>query len=163
VDTHELAFAGAAQQARMLADGIITAPELLGVYLERIGRLDPELRSYRVVLADSAREAAAAAQPRLDAGEPLPLLGVPIAIKDDVDVAGEVTTYGSAAHGPARTADAEGDSAAAQERCLICIAQCVTGLGHSTQCGIDLMTRAGSNQRRSSMQVLVTSPAGGSK
>ena len=53
MDTHELAFAGAAQQARMLADGIITAPELLGVYLERIGRLDPELRSYRVVLADS--------------------------------------------------------------------------------------------------------------
>ena len=56
MDTHELAFAGAAQQARMLADGIITAPELLGVYLERIGRLDPELRSYRVVLADSARD-----------------------------------------------------------------------------------------------------------
>ena len=107
MDTHELAFAGAAQQARMLADGVITAPELLVVYLERIGRLDPELRSYRVVLADSAREAAAAAQTRLDAGERLPLLGVPIAIKDDVDVAGEVTTYGSAAHGPARTADAE--------------------------------------------------------
>jgi amidase len=107
VDTHELAFAGAAQQARMLADGVITAPELLVVYLERIGRLDPELRSYRVVLADSAREAAAAAQTRLDTGERLPLLGVPIAIKDDVDVAGEVTTYGSAAHGPARTADAE--------------------------------------------------------
>jgi amidase len=76
VDTHELAFAGAAQQARMLADGIITAPELLGVYLERIGRLDPELRSYGVVLADSAREAAAAAQTRLDAGERLPLLAV---------------------------------------------------------------------------------------
>jgi amidase len=37
----------------------------------------------------------------------LPLLGVPIAIKDDVDVAGEVTTYGSAAHGPAPTEDAE--------------------------------------------------------
>ncbi len=50
---HELAFAGATQQARMLADGAITAPALLDVYLERIGRLDPELRSYRVVLADS--------------------------------------------------------------------------------------------------------------
>ena len=31
----------------------------------------------------------------------------PIAIKDDVDVAGEVTTYGTAAHGPARSEDAE--------------------------------------------------------
>jgi len=107
VDSHELAFAGAAQQARLLADGAITAPALLDVYLERIGRLDPELRSYRVVLADSAREEAAAAQDRLAAGERLPLLGVPIAIKDDVDVAGEVTTYGTAAHGPARGEDAE--------------------------------------------------------
>jgi amidase len=91
----------------MLADGTITPPELLDVYLERIGRLDPELRSYRVVLADSAREEAGRAQDRLNSGERLPLLGVPIAIKDDVDVAGEVTTYGSAAHGPARTQDAE--------------------------------------------------------
>ena len=66
-----------------------------------------ELRSYRVVLADTAREEAAAAQARLDAGERLPLLGVPIAIKDDVDVAGEVTTYGTAAHGPARSAGRE--------------------------------------------------------
>src|SRR6476660_125477 len=107
MDSHELAFAGAAQQARMLADGAITAPALLDVYLERIGRLDPALRSYRVVLVDSAREDAAAAQDRLEAGERMPLLGVPIAIKDDIDVAGEVTTYGTAAHGPARGEDAE--------------------------------------------------------
>jgi len=103
----ELAFAGAAQQARMLADGAVTAPALLDIYLDRIARLDPELRSYRVVLADSARAEATAAQARLDAGERLPLLGVPIAIKDDVDVAGEVTTCGSAAHGPACAQDAE--------------------------------------------------------
>ena len=107
MDTRELAFAGAAQQARMLADSVITVPALLDVYLDRIGRLDAQLRSYRVVLADSARREATAAQARLDAGERLPLLGVPIAIKDDVDVAGEVTTYGTAAHGPARAQDAE--------------------------------------------------------
>jgi amidase len=107
VDTTELAFAGAAEQARMLAAGTVTAPELLELYLDRIARLDRELRSYRVVLADSARQEAGVAQDRLNAGERLPLLGVPIAIKDDVDVAGEVTTYGSAAHGPAREQDAE--------------------------------------------------------
>jgi amidase len=91
----------------MLADGIVTAPELVELYLDRIARLDRELRSFRVVLADSARQEAGIAQDRLNAGERLPLLGVPIAIKDDVDVAGEATTYGTAAHGPARTADAE--------------------------------------------------------
>jgi amidase len=107
VDSRELAFAGAAQQARMLADGIVTAPELVELYLDRIARVDRELRSFRVVLADSARQEAGIAQDRLNAGERLPLLGVPIAIKDDVDVAGEATTYGTSAHGPARTEDAE--------------------------------------------------------
>ncbi len=107
MDSSDIAFAGAAAQARMLADGELTAPELLEIYLERIARLDCELRAYRVVLTDKARDEAYVAQDRLDAGERLPLLGVPIAVKDDVDVAGEVTTYGSSAHGPAATDDAE--------------------------------------------------------
>jgi amidase len=106
VDADDVAFAGAAAQARMLADGEVSAPELLEIYLERIARLDSRLRSYRVVLTDKARDEAYAAQDRLDAGERLPLLGVPIAIKDDVDVAGEVTACGSAGHRPAVTADA---------------------------------------------------------
>jgi len=107
VDARDLAFAGAAAQARMLADRELTAPELLEVYLERIARLDIQLRCYRVVLADSAREDAYAAQELLDAGERLPLLGVPIAIKDDVDVAGEVTACGSGGHGPPVASDAD--------------------------------------------------------
>ncbi|MCH9733071.1 MAG: amidase, partial [Actinomycetia bacterium] len=94
-------------QARLLREGAITAPELVEMYLGRIAALDPVLRCYRVVMADSARLEAARAQARLDSGEQLPLLGVPIAVKDDVDVAGEVTAYGTAAHGPARTRDAE--------------------------------------------------------
>jgi amidase len=107
VDERDLAFAGAAEQARMLVDGTITAPGLLEIYLERIARLDPQLRSYRVVLADAARQEAEAAQRRLDAGERLPLLGVPVAIKDDVDVAGELTTYGTSAVSTPANSDAE--------------------------------------------------------
>ncbi len=79
----------------MLAAATITAPALLEIYLDRIARLDPQLRSYRVVLAETARQEAVAAQRRLDAGERLPLLGVPVAIKDDNDVAGELTACGS--------------------------------------------------------------------
>ena len=107
VDATDLAFAGAAAQARLLADGELTAPELLEIYLERIARLDSQLRCYRVVLCDAARDEAYLAQDRLDAGERLPLLGVPIAIKDDVDVAGEVTTFGSGGHRPPVNPDAE--------------------------------------------------------
>jgi len=107
VDPRDVAFAGAAAQVQMLTDGELTAPELLEVYLDRIARFDNELRCYRVVLSDSARYEAAVAQERLEAGERLPLLGVPVAVKDDTDVAGEVTTCGSAGHGPAATDDAE--------------------------------------------------------
>lgn len=107
MDSGDLAFAGAVEQARLLAAGAITAPALLEVYLERIARLDPLLHAYRVVLTDTARAEAAVAQQRLDAGERLPLLGVPVAIKDDVDVAGEVTTYGTRAYGPVAIQDAE--------------------------------------------------------
>jgi amidase len=107
VDVRDLAFAGAAEQARMLAAGRLTAPALLEIYLERIARLDPRLRSYRVVFADAARQEAEAAQRRLDAGEQLPLLGVPVAIKDDVDVDGEVTAFGSGAVSTAAVRDAE--------------------------------------------------------
>ena len=91
----------------MLAEGTITAPALLDTYLERIARLDPQLRSFRVVLADAARREADAAQHRIDAGERLPLLGLPVAIKDDVDVAGEVTACGSGAVSTAAVCDAE--------------------------------------------------------
>src|ERR1700709_352877 len=95
-DRDGLAFVGAAEQARLLAaNGSLTAPALLEFYLERITRLDPELGAYRVVLAEQARKDAADAQARLDAGDRLPLLGVPIAIKDDIDVAGQVTACGS--------------------------------------------------------------------
>ncbi|MGV0835890.1 amidase [Mycolicibacterium thermoresistibile] len=106
-DLGDLIFAGAAEQARRLAAGTVTAPVLLDGYLQRIARLDPQLRSYRVVCVESARREADTAQQRLDAGERLPLLGVPIAIKDDVDVAGQSTTYGSSAHGPPAAQDAE--------------------------------------------------------
>jgi amidase len=107
VDVGDLAFAGAAEQARLLAAGTVTAPALLEVYLDRIARLDPQLRSYRIILADSARREAGAAQRRLDAGERLPLLGVPVAIKDDVDVAGQLTPYGSSAVSTPAAHDAE--------------------------------------------------------
>jgi amidase len=83
----DIAFAGAAEQARMLAAGTITSTALTELYLERIACLDTELGAYSVVLAETARTDAAAQQ-RLDEGESRPLLGVPIAIKDNVDVAG---------------------------------------------------------------------------
>jgi amidase len=65
------------------------------MHLDRIARLDPQLNAFRVVLAERALLEAEQAEARLKAGEERPLLGVPVAIKDEVDVAGELNTHGT--------------------------------------------------------------------
>ncbi len=105
MDATELAFAGADRQVELLADGEVSARELTELCLERIARLDPVLNAFRVVLAEQALAEADAAQARIDAGERAPLLGVPVAIKDDADVAGQVTALGSLAYGEPKAAD----------------------------------------------------------
>ena len=106
MDAADLAFAGLARQAELVRDGEVSSRELTELYLERIGRLDPQLRGYRVVLADEALAAADEADRRRGDDAP-PLNGVPIAIKDDTDIAGQVTAHGSLAHGGPAAQDAE--------------------------------------------------------
>lgn len=107
MDATDLAFAGIARQAELIANAEISPRELVETCLERIERLDPRLNAFRVVFAERALTEAGQAEGRLGSGDRRPLLGVPIAVKDDVDVAGEVTAWGSAAHGPPATADSE--------------------------------------------------------
>lgn len=91
----QLAFAGAARQAEMVRAGEVSPTELVGLHLERIERLDPQLNSFRVVLAERAMLEAEQAEARIKGGDERPLLGVPIALKDSVDLAGELTTNGT--------------------------------------------------------------------
>jgi len=91
----DIAFAGAARQAEMVRAGEVSPTELVELCLERIARLDPQLNAFRKVFAEKALLEAQQAEARLKAGEERPLLGVPIAIKDEVAVAGEVTTFGT--------------------------------------------------------------------
>jgi amidase len=95
----EVAFAGAARIAEMVRAKEISASELAELYLGRISRIDPKLNAFRVVLEEQARADAKRAEERLAEGDDAPLLGVPVAIKDNVDYAGEVTTHGTAAYG----------------------------------------------------------------
>lgn len=103
----EIAFAGAARQAEMVRAGEVSPTELVQLHLDRIERLDPQLNAFRVVLAERAMLEAEQAEARLKGGDERPLLGVPIALKDEVDLAGELTTRGTDAYPEPATADSE--------------------------------------------------------
>ena len=107
VGEREIAFAGAARQAEMVRAGEVSPTELVRLCLERIERLNPQLNAFRVVLAERALLETEQAEARLKAGEERPLLGVPIAIKEESDVAGEVTTHGTDAFSDPAPADCE--------------------------------------------------------
>jgi len=97
---------GLAAQAELLALGELSAGELVAHSLERIDRLQ-SLGAFRVVRAEAALAEAAEADRRLRAGERLPLLGVPVAIKDDTDLAGETTPFAVPGDHRPKAADAE--------------------------------------------------------
>jgi amidase len=108
VDALDLAYAGIAKQAELIAAGEVTSRELVDLYLDRITRYNPALNAFRVVFTERARMEADQADARRGAGDSArPLLGVPIAVKDEFDVAGEVTTFGTNAYGEPARADTE--------------------------------------------------------
>ncbi len=90
-----LAFAGVAEQAAMVRSGALSSRELVEYHLKRIEKLDPILNAFRIVLTERAVADADEAQKRVQSGDEAPLLGVPIAIKDEWDVAGVSTMCGT--------------------------------------------------------------------
>jgi amidase len=79
--------------------GRASPAEVLEQHLERIAALDGRLGAFRLLRTDEVRAEAKALQDRADLAG-LPLAGVPVAIKDNVDLAGTPTRNGSAATSP---------------------------------------------------------------
>ena len=104
----ELSLADTAETVRRTTAGDLTAAAAVEESLARIAALDPGLNAFSRVLADEARAEAAARDEHLaGGGAPGPLHGVPIAIKEEIDVAGTVTTFGGEANVTPAAADAE--------------------------------------------------------
>ena len=78
-----------------LAAGEFSSEELIGAFLERIARHNPQLNAFITVTAESALAQARAADQRRQRGETGPLLGVPIAYKDIFCTNGVRTSCGS--------------------------------------------------------------------
>src|SRR3954471_23177681 len=88
--------------AHVLAAGIaarrLSPVDVVEAMLARIASRDPKLHAFIDVYADDARLAAEAADKAIRAGHAVgPLHGVPIALKDLIDIEGRVTTGGSMA------------------------------------------------------------------
>ncbi len=90
----ELAFAPALELAARLRARELSPVELVELYLDRIGRLDPQLNAYVTVDAEGALAAARAAE---TSSSEAPFHGVPIPIKDLNETAGLRTTYSTKA------------------------------------------------------------------
>ena len=107
METDELAFAGVVRLTELLRAKDVSARELAELFLTRIERLDPQLNAFRRVLAERALADADQADARRTAGDERPLLGVPLAVKDGEDMAGEVTGLGTAANATPAAADSD--------------------------------------------------------
>ena len=96
----------AARMARSVAQGYVSARELLETCVQRIEATDARINAFTVRTLERARKEADAVDARRAAGEILPALaGVPYAVKNLFDVQGEVTLAGSKVnrnHAPAR-------------------------------------------------------------
>lgn len=81
-----------------LATGKISSRELVDLHIERIERLDGPLNSVVVRNFDEARQAAAASDARLHQGKGGALEGVPVTIKEAINLRGLPLTVGDPAH-----------------------------------------------------------------
>ena len=81
------------EQGEMLRDGRVSSVALVEAYIRRIAARDPSYRAFYVVDRDGALSAARQADAELaSGGDHGPLHGIPIGIKDLIDVAGLPTT-----------------------------------------------------------------------
>jgi aspartyl-tRNA(Asn)/glutamyl-tRNA(Gln) amidotransferase subunit A len=74
----------------------LSAMELLDAVLDRVRARNEELVAYLLIDDEGARAAAGAADRAARRGDRRPLLGIPVCVKDVIDVAGLPTTAGAA-------------------------------------------------------------------
>lgn len=94
----ELWTQDAAELGRRVANGTVTAREVIEAHLDRISQVNPKLNAIVVPLGEPALRMADGVDRAIAKGEKLgPFAGVPITIKENIDYAGTATTQGVSA------------------------------------------------------------------
>jgi Asp-tRNA(Asn)/Glu-tRNA(Gln) amidotransferase A subunit family amidase len=105
---HDVAFLPITELSRRIEARELDPQDLLSVYLERATGVGRALNCYLALCQESAQAEAERAAARARRNARLgPLDGIPIAIKDNIDVAGVPTSNGFGGTHPAASADAE--------------------------------------------------------
>ena len=94
--SQDIPFLSAAEIATAIKSKQVSPVEVVQSYLERIDRLDSNLRAYITVCREEALDSAHQAEQAVQRGDALgPLFGVPMAVKDQFWTEGILTTNGS--------------------------------------------------------------------
>jgi fatty acid amide hydrolase len=90
-----LTACGAAELARLIAGGNTSSAEAVEQHIARIGQVNPRLNALAAERFDAARAEARKADELRASGAPLPALhGVPVTVKECLDVQGMASTFG---------------------------------------------------------------------
>ena len=88
-------YHSAQELARLIASGEISAREVVDAHIERIEAINPKLNAVVVERFDAARREAASVDGKRAVRDKLPpLAGVPITVKECLDLAGTPSTFG---------------------------------------------------------------------
>ena len=87
-------FSTASQMLQALRQRQLSAVELLALHQHRIERYNPQLNAIIIACFEQARAAAEAADAARARGADAPLLGLPITLKESINVRGLKTTAG---------------------------------------------------------------------
>ncbi len=107
MDIEDSIIAGPARQLQLLNEGAITSRQLTEATLDASHRVNTQVNAFVAIDDHEALAAADDADKRRANKDAAPLLGIPIAIKDEFDMAGKVTGWGSRSTTTSATADAE--------------------------------------------------------
>lgn len=92
----DICFMSACDMAEKIKTQELSAREITEIFIERIEKLNPIINAYCTPTLELARDMAKEADERVKRGEKLGTLnGVPISIKDETEVEGVRTTFGS--------------------------------------------------------------------